>query len=96
MEVKKTPWPWSIQSELQIVPNEFPPDSHSFLTVVDPPPGMASPGEVVLDAEGVAAEQSAKDLFDHVHSNVAPCLLTKASFSTDQVKDSSPLFEGKW
>jgi len=90
VEEKKTPWPWSHRSELRIIPNAFPPESHSFLTTVDPPNNMASLGEMI-----VTGKESTKDLFKHVHSNVAPYLLSKVSFSKNQIEDGSPLFEGK-
>lgn len=94
VEVKRNPWPWSHQSELRIITNAFPPDSHSFVTVVDPPHDMASPAEFLKDVVPVG-EESAKDLFEHVHSNVAPYLLSKATFSKNQIEDGSPLFEAK-
>ena len=45
----------------------------------------------------VDGEENAKDLFHYVHSNLAPYLLSEAltSFSANQIKDESPLFEGK-
>ena len=93
VEVKKTPWPWSQRSELWVHPNAFPPESHSFVTTVDPPPDMVSPSNVMHD--GVVEETDTKTLFKHVHSNVAPYLLSKASFTVNQIEDGLPLFEGK-
>ncbi|KAL7553416.1 hypothetical protein ACHAWF_016698 [Thalassiosira exigua] len=86
VEVKK----WPLGSELRIVPNAFPPESHSFVTTVNLPPGMTNPRDDITK-EG----NSAKALFEQVHSTVAPCLLGKASFSANQIEDESPLFEAK-
>eukprot|EP00571_Detonula_confervacea_P015362 CAMPEP_0172303390 /NCGR_PEP_ID=MMETSP1058-20130122/4925_1 /TAXON_ID=83371 /ORGANISM="Detonula confervacea, Strain CCMP 353" /LENGTH=441 /DNA_ID=CAMNT_0013014175 /DNA_START=153 /DNA_END=1475 /DNA_ORIENTATION=- len=93
VEVNKSPWPWSPRSELWITPNAFPPESHSFVTVVDPPSGMMSPGEIVQD--GLVGEESTKDLFKYVHATLGGYLLSKASFSANQIEDGSPLFEAK-
>lgn len=93
IEVKRSPWPWSQQSELWVVPNAFPPDSHSFVTVVDPPSDLMSPGKLMQD-EGGGAKESTQALFKHVYSNVAPSLLSEVSFTTDQIAKGSPLFEG--
>lgn len=96
IEVKKSPWPWSRQSELWVEPNAFPPESHSFVTLVDPPPDLLSPE--MLIQEGVSGgKESTQSLFQHVYSNVAPQLLSEVSFTTDQIAKGSPLFEGtKW
>lgn len=94
VEEKKSPWPWSRHSELWISPGAFPAECHSFVKVVDPPPDLLSPSVIVQD--GAGEEQTAQDLFKHVHANVAPHLLSKAStFSANQIKEGSPLFEGK-
>ena len=93
IEVKRHPWPWTRRGELRIIPNAFPPEKHSFVTAVDPPPTMASPGQAMQHE--IAGEGGAIDLFQYVHSNVAPFLLEKATFSTDQIRDGSPLFEAK-
>lgn len=90
VEVKSSPWPWD-KKELRIIPNAYPPDSHSFVTVVDPPGNMARPGNVARDT-GV----DAKDFFEYVHSDVAPNLLGMPDFTVDQIKKGSPLFEGMW
>ncbi len=93
IEVKKSPWPWSQQSELWVSPNAFPPDSHSFVTVVDPPSDLLSPGEFMQNAV-VGEKECTQALFQHVYSNVAPYLLSEVSFTTDQIVKGSPLFEG--
>lgn len=93
VEVKKSPWPWSRQSELWVEPNAFPPESHSFVTVVDPPFDLSSPGELMQN-EAVGEKETTQALFQHVYSNVAPYLLSEVSFSTDQIAKGSPLFEG--
>ncbi len=93
IEVKKSPWPWSQQSELWVSPNAFPPDSHSFVTVVAPPSNLLSPREFMQNEE-VGGKESTQALFQHVYSNVAPHLLSEVSFTTDQIVNGSPLFEG--
>ena len=40
--------------------------------------------------------ENTKQLFEHVHSNVAKYLLSQASFAKDQIEEGSPLFEGKF
>lgn len=87
VEEKKTPWPWSNKSTLRVIPGVFPPESHSFVTIVEPPSDLTSPEQ--------AAGISANKLFHHVHSQVAPCLLDKPEFSYDQIKNASPLFDAK-
>ena len=94
IEEKTSPWPWVNKSTLRVIPGVFSPDSHSFVTVVKPPADLASPAEVVYEEE-MNKGVSTKDLFDHVHSHIAPCLLSKAEFSYDQIKYASPLFEAK-
>lgn len=54
---------------------------------------MATPGQAMQDE--MTGDESAKDLFHYVHSNVAEYLLGEASFSSDQIRDGSPLFEAK-
>lgn len=93
IEEKESPWPWSHKSTLSIIPGVFPPESHSFLTVVNPLADLASPAQVMH--EEINKGVSAKVLFEHVHSHIAPCLLEKAEFSYDQIKNASPLFEAK-
>jgi len=93
IEVKKSPWPWSQQSELWVAPNAFPPESHSFVTLVDPPSDLLSPRELMQDEES-GKKESTEALFKHVYANVAPSLLSEVSFTTDQIAKGSPLFEG--
>ena len=93
IEEKTSPWPWAQASALRVIPGVFPPESHSFLTTVHPPADLASPSQVMH--EEVNKGSSAKELFQHVHSHIAPCLLGKAEFSYDQIKNASPLFEAK-
>mmetsp|Transcript_17889 Transcript_17889/g.25350 ORF Transcript_17889/g.25350 Transcript_17889/m.25350 type:complete len:492 (+) Transcript_17889:104-1579(+) len=93
IEEKRSPWPWAQTSSLRVIPGVFPPESHSFLTTVKPPANLTSPAQVVNEEMNEAA--SAKELFHHVHSHIAPCLLGKAEFSYDQIKNVSPLFEAK-
>jgi len=93
IEEKNQPWHWIRHGNLRIIPNAFPPEKHSFVTVVDPPPDMATPGQAMQDE--MTGDESAKDLFHYVHSNVAEYLLGEASFSSDQIRDGSPLFEAK-
>jgi len=92
IEEKSTPWPWA-KSTLRVIPGVFLPESHSFVTVMKPPVDLASPAQVVH--EEINKGVSAKALFEHVHSHIAPCLLDKAQFSYDQIKNASPLFEAK-
>ncbi len=87
VEEKKTPWPWNNKSTLRVIPGVFPPESHSFVTIVEPPSDLTSPEQ--------AAGISATELFHHVHEQVAPCLLDKPEFSYDQIKNASPLFDAK-
>ena len=93
VEVKKSRWPWSQRSELWIEPNAFPPEEHPFVTMVDPPEDLLSPAAVSQQSPN--QEETAHNLFKHVHMSVAPSLLSKASFSANQIEDESPLFEGK-
>lgn len=93
IEVKKSPWPWSQQSELWVEPNAFPPESHSFVSVIDPPSNLLSPGELIQN-KVFGEKQSTQALFRHVYSNIAPYLLSEVSFSTDQIAKGCPLFEG--
>ena len=88
IEVKKSPWPWDRRSEIHVVPNAYPPETHSFVTVVDPPAGMPSPGDVL--------KEGSKDLFEFVHSNVGPNMLDRPDFTFEQIEKGSPLFEGEY
>lgn len=92
VEEKKSPWPWAQTSSLKVIPGVFPPESHSFLKTV-PPANLISPAQVMNEEINKGA--SAKEIFHHVHSHIAPCLLGKAEFSYDQIKNASPLFEAK-
>ena len=94
IEKKKNKIPWSQQSELWIEPNVFPPDSHSFVTEVDPN-GVLSPSEIVKDVP-FTTEHSTQELFEHVQAHLAPHMLSKAEFSTDQIREGRPLFEGMY
>jgi hypothetical protein len=94
IERKKSPWPWSQQSELWVAPNAFPPERHSFVTIVDHPPYSLTQ-ERYADDHVMGKEERAQELFEHVHSNVAPYLLSDVSFTTDQIANGSPLFEGE-
>ena len=93
IEEKTSPWPWAQPSTLKVIPGVFRPESHSFLTTVNPPANLTSPAQVIKEEINEAA--SAKEIFHHVHSHIAPCLLGKAEFSYDQIKNASPLFEAK-
>jgi len=93
VEEKTSPWPWTQQSTLRVIPGVFSPESHSFVNLVNPPADLASPAEVLH--EEINKGVRAKELFEHVHSHIAPCLLEKADFSYDQIKNASPLFEAK-
>eukprot|EP00984_Skeletonema_dohrnii_P019261 scaffold9177_cov67-Skeletonema_dohrnii-CCMP3373.AAC.2 len=93
VEEKTSPWPWAQPRTLRVIPGVFPPESHSFLTTINPPADLASPAQVLY--EEINKGTSAKELFQHVHSHVAPRLLGKAEFSYDQIKNASPLFEAK-
>ena len=91
IEEKTSAWPWAQPSTLRIIPGVFPPEKHSYLTIINPPADLASPAL----HEEVNKGSGAKELFQHVHSHIAPCLLGKAEFSYDQIKNASPLFEAK-
>jgi len=93
IEVKNKPWHWIHGGELRVIPYVFPPEKHSFVTAVDPPPHMVTPGQALHDE--MAGDESANDLFRYVRSNVAQYLVGDASFSADQIRDGSPLFEAK-
>jgi hypothetical protein len=54
---------------------------------------MVTPGQALHDE--MAGDESANDLFRYVRSNVAQYLVGDASFSADQIRDGSPLFEAK-
>jgi len=89
IEKKSSPWPWS-RRELHIIPNVYPPGSHSFVSVVEPPVDMVNPSDILRGNGG-----NTKELFEYVHSNVAPSLLGKPDFTVDQIRNGSPLFEAK-
>jgi len=87
VEVKKSIWPWSQQSELWIHPYQF--DPQSFVEEVDS-------SDVLSPRDVVATQDTANKMFDCVINNVSPHILSsKAEFSYDQIKHGSPLFSAK-
>ena len=88
IERKKSPWPW-VRKEIHVVPHVYSPMNHTFCKVMQIPNDLLSP-EVAC--EGDVATQ---ELFDYISSTLAPFMLDNPDFTFQQIKNESPLFQGK-